>query len=68
MSSLPEINDWFDITVDGGSSPITFSSSTAVTNYNFYGVYQLVRLVGATMLVVLEPLTKSIIDNKIVRC
>ena len=43
MSSLPEINDWFDITVDGGSSPITFSSSTAVTNYNFYGVYQLVR-------------------------
>ena len=44
MSSSPENNDWFDITMDGaGSTANTFSSSTTVTTYNFYGVFKYVR-------------------------
>ena len=44
MSASPGSSDWFDITVDGaGSTANTFSSSTSVTNYNFYGVYHSVR-------------------------
>ena len=43
MSSSPADADYFDITMDGESSPITFSSSTTVTNYNFYGVYHYIK-------------------------
>ena len=44
MSASPGSSDWFDITMDGASSTAnTFSSSTTVTNYNFYGVYHNVR-------------------------
>ena len=43
MSSSPADADYFDITMDGESSPVTFSSSTTVTNYNFYGVFHYVR-------------------------
>jgi len=44
MSVTPGNTDWFDITMDGvGSRTNSFSNSTSVTNYNFYGVYQSVR-------------------------
>ena len=43
MSSSPESADYFNITLDGESSPVTFSSSSTVTNYNFYGVFHYVR-------------------------
>ena len=43
MTSSPADADYFDITLDGQSSPVTFSSSTTVTNYNFYGVYHYIR-------------------------
>ena len=45
MSSTPtSVTDWFDITIDGAaSSANTFTSSTAVTDFNFTGVYQNVR-------------------------
>jgi len=43
MSSSPADADYFNITLDGESSPVTFSSSTTVTNYNFYGVFHYVR-------------------------
>ena len=43
MSSSPVDADYFNITLDGESSPVTFSSSTTVTNYNFYGVFHYVR-------------------------
>ena len=44
MSASPGSSDWFDITVDGAASTAnTFSNSTTVTNYNFYGVYHNVR-------------------------
>ena len=43
MSSSPASADFFNITLDGQSSPITFSSSTTVTNYNFYGVFHYAR-------------------------
>lgn len=44
MSASPGNSDYFDITMDGEASPTnTFSSSTAVTNFNFTGVYQNVR-------------------------
>ena len=44
MASTPVDDDYFDITLDGEASPtVTFSSSTTVTNYNLYGVYQNIR-------------------------
>ena len=43
MASSPADADYFDITLDGESSPVTFSSSSTVTNYNFYGVFHNVR-------------------------
>ena len=44
MASTPVDADYFDITLDGEASPtVTFSSSTTVTNYNLYGVYQNIR-------------------------
>ena len=43
MSATPADADFFNITLDGESSPVTFSSSTTVTDYNFYGVYHYVR-------------------------
>ena len=44
MASSPVDADYFDITLDGEASPtIAFSSSTTVTDYNFYGVYQNIR-------------------------
>ena len=44
MAVTPGNTDWFDITMDGaGSRTNSFSNSTSVTNYNFYGVYQAVR-------------------------
>ena len=43
MSSSPASADYFNITLDGESSPVTFSSSSTVTNYNFYGVFHYVR-------------------------
>ena len=43
MSATPADADFFNITLDGESSPVTFSSSTTVTNYNFYGVFHYVR-------------------------
>ena len=44
VATDPDNTDYFDITLDGEASrTITFSSSTAVANYNFYGVYQNVR-------------------------
>ena len=44
MSSTPGSDDWFDITMNGAaSSTNTFSSSTTVTNYNFYGVFHAIR-------------------------
>ena len=44
MVSTPENDDYFDITLDGEASPsIHFSSSSTVTNHNFYGVYSNVR-------------------------
>ena len=44
MASTPGSADFFDITMDGeASSTNTFSSSTGVTNFNFFGVYHSVR-------------------------
>ena len=44
MASSPSSSDWFDITMDGAASVTnTFTSSTAVTNFNFTGVYHYVR-------------------------
>ena len=44
VSSPTAPTEWFDITMDGESVPAnTFSSSTGVTTYNFYGVYHNVR-------------------------
>jgi len=43
MVSTPADADYFNITATGESSPIAFSSSTAVTYYNFTGVYENVR-------------------------
>ena len=43
MVSTPGDSDYFDITATGSLSPITFSSSSGVTYYNFTGVYQNVR-------------------------
>jgi len=43
MVSTPGDSDYFDIIATGSSSPITFSSSSGVTYYNFTGVYQNVR-------------------------
>jgi len=44
MSTTPENTDYYNVTMDGASSVTnTFSSSTTVTNYNFFGVYQNVR-------------------------
>ena len=44
MSASPSDGDYFDITMDGEATPTnSFSSSTAVTNFNFTGVYQSVR-------------------------
>ena len=44
MSASPANADYFEITMDGAASPTnTFSDSTTVTNYNFYGVYHSVR-------------------------
>jgi hypothetical protein len=43
MVSTPADNDYFNITATGESSPIAFSSSTAVSYYNFTGVYENVR-------------------------
>ena len=44
MTSTPGINDWFDVTMDGAGSPTnTFTDSSTVTYYNFYGVYHSVR-------------------------
>ena len=43
MSATPADADFFNITLDGESSPVTFSSSTTVTDYNFYGVFHYVR-------------------------
>jgi len=43
MASSPANVDYFNITLDGESSPVTFSSSSTVTNYNFYGVFHNVR-------------------------
>ena len=35
--------NWFDITLDDSSTLATFSSSTGVRDFNFYGVYQYVK-------------------------
>jgi hypothetical protein len=44
MSASPADADYFNITMDGKANPTnTFSDSTTVTNYNFYGVYHSVR-------------------------
>ena len=45
MATTPTTaTDWFNITVEGAASATnTFTSSTAVTNFNFTGVYQNVR-------------------------
>jgi hypothetical protein len=44
MSASPADADYFNITMDGKANPTNaFSSSTGVTNYNFYGVYHSVR-------------------------
>ena len=44
MSTSPEETDYFDITMDGASSPTnTFTNSTTVTTFNFTGVYQNIR-------------------------
>ena len=44
MESTPGSSDFFDITMDGEASTTnTFSSSTGVTNFNFFGVYHSVR-------------------------
>ena len=44
MSATPSNSDYFDITMEGaGSTANTFLSSTAVTNFNFTGVYHSVR-------------------------
>tara|TARA_B100001057_G_C22763740_1_gene916891 strand:- start:57 stop:860 length:804 start_codon:yes stop_codon:yes gene_type:complete len=44
MASSPGSSDFFDITMDGAaSSTNTFSSSTTVTNFNFFGVYHSIR-------------------------
>tara|TARA_Y100000592_G_scaffold73544_1_gene114568 strand:- start:187 stop:1008 length:822 start_codon:yes stop_codon:yes gene_type:complete len=44
MSTSPEETDYFDITMDGASEPAnSFSDSTAVTSFNFTGVYQNIR-------------------------
>ena len=43
MVSTPADTDYFNITATGESSPIAFSSSTAVSYYNFTGVYENVR-------------------------
>ena len=44
MSASPSESDFFDITMEGaGSTANSFTSSTAVTNFNFTGVYHSVR-------------------------
>jgi len=43
MVSTPADTDYFNITATGESSPIAFSSSTAVSYYNFTGIYENVR-------------------------
>ena len=44
MSATPSNSDYFDITMEGaGSTANTFTNSTAVTNFNFAGVYHSVR-------------------------
>jgi len=43
MVSTPSDADYFNIAATGESSTIAFSSSTAVTYYNFTGVYENVR-------------------------
>ena len=45
MSTTPTLaSDYFDITMtDAAGATNTFTSSTAVTNFNFTGVYQSVR-------------------------
>jgi len=44
MSSNPEANDYFDITMEGQSNAtINFTDSTGVTNYNFTGVFNNIR-------------------------
>jgi len=43
MVSTPSDADYFNIAATGESSTIAFSSSTAVTYYNFNGVYENVR-------------------------
>ena len=43
MVSTPADTDYFNIIATGESSPIAFSSSTAVSYYNFTGVYENVR-------------------------
>ena len=43
MASSPVDADYFDIILDGQSSPVTFSNSTTVTNFNLYGVFHYVR-------------------------
>ena len=44
MASSPSSTDFFDITMDGAASTTnTFSSSSTVTNFNFFGVYHSIR-------------------------
>ena len=44
MATSPGSSDFFDITMDGaGSATNTFSSSSTVTNFNFFGVYDSIR-------------------------
>jgi hypothetical protein len=43
MSTTPQNADFFDVTATDQSNPITFSSSSGVTVFNFTGVYQFVR-------------------------
>jgi len=44
MTTSPGSLDFFDITMDGaGSATNTFSSSSTVTNFNFFGVYDSIR-------------------------
>ena len=44
MSATPGSTDWFDITMDGENSVTnTFSGSTAVSNFNFTGIFRNIR-------------------------
>lgn len=43
MDLNPTDSSYFTITADEQSSPLTFSSSSEVTYYNFTGVYQYIR-------------------------